>query len=44
MTAVAALLLLAGLLIALPAVLALVRPDPEEDPGRVSEGWRRRHR
>ena len=41
MTTVAALLLLAGLLWAAPAVLALCGPD-EDDEGRVSKGWRSR--
>ena len=39
MTTVAALLLLACLLWALPAVLALAGPD-EDNEGRVSPGWR----
>ena len=42
MTTVGALLLLAGLLWALPAVLALVGDD--EDEGSVSPGWLRRDR
>jgi len=41
MTTIAALLLLAGVLWALPAVLALVGPD-DEPPGKVSPGWVRR--
>jgi hypothetical protein len=43
MTTIGALLLLAGLLWAWPAVLALCGPD-EPDEGRVSEGWVRRQR
>jgi hypothetical protein len=40
-TTIAALLLLAGLLWAAPAILALIGPD-DDDPGSVSEGTRRR--
>ena len=43
MTTVGALLLLAFLLWALPAVLALIGPDDELE-GRVSQGWVRRQR
>ena len=43
MTEVGALLLLAGLLWAWPAIHALLGPD-EDDPGRVSDGWLRRDR
>jgi len=40
---VATLILLAGALIALPALLAAAGPD-DDDPGRVTPGWRKDHR
>ncbi len=40
---IAALLLAAGVLIALPALIALAGPD-HEDKGRVSPGWLRNER
>jgi len=40
---VATLLLLAGALVALPALLAAAGPD-DDDPGHVTPGWRKDHR